>query len=166
VTNVGHITPSFITAAADVAGTDFTVFGMAGLTARLKKMQNQAPTALDRALYAEGLGIFRQSQKIVPVGPIGDPTYKGAPGTLRASGVVEGPTNGEVLIGYGGPAAPYAIYVHEDPKARHKPGKSYKFLEIPFNEAVPKMEQNLARAIETELEGNETPAPDTSGGQS
>lgn len=164
--NVGHITPSFITVAADMGATDFTVFGMAGLRAQLEKMSKQAPKALDKALYAEALGIFRQSQRIVPVGPIGDPSYKGAPGTLKASGLIEGPTNGEVLIGYGGPAASYAIYVHEDPNAKHKPGKSYKFLEIPFMEALPKFEQNIAKAIEADLEGKQAPAPDTSGGES
>ena len=166
MTNVDHITPSFTTAAADVAGFDFTVMGVTALMSRLNKTKEETPTAMDKALYAEALAIFRKSQRLVPVGPIGDPTYKGAPGTLKASGVIEGPVNGEVLIGYGGPAAPYAIYVHEDPDAKHKPGKSYKFLEIPFMEALPNLERNLAKAVEADVEGKQAPTTGDAGDES
>lgn len=116
----------------------FESMGTSVVLARLRKMRDEVPKALDRALYQEAQAIFRKSQKIVPV------QY----GFLRASGVVEMPVNHEVVIGYGGPAAPYAIHVHENPEARHKPGKSYKFLEIPFMEAIGGMEARLAKAIE------------------
>ena len=135
--------------------------GTSALLARLNNLMQEVPKELDKALYREALAIFRKSQRIVPVGPINDPTYRGIPGTLRASGVVEGPTNHEVLIGYGGLAAHYAIYVHEDPNARHKPGKSYKFLEIPFMEALPGMDKRLADALD-----NRSKEPTTDAGSS
>lgn len=49
-------------------------------------------------------------------------------GTLRNSGhVKEANASGFELV-YGGPAAPYALYVHENLKARHRVGEA-KFLE-------------------------------------
>jgi hypothetical protein len=41
-----------------------------------------------------------------------------------------------VIVGY---TADYAIYVHENKKAYHKPPTSAKFLEIPFREMQPKV---------------------------
>ena len=131
----------------------FESLGMSSMLGRLEKMRNDVPKAIDKAIYVEALRIFRKSQRIVPVGPINDPTYKGIPGTLRASGVIEGPTNHEVLIGYGGIAASYALYVHEDPNAKHKPGKSYKYLETPFMEALGGMEKRLAQEVEKIADG-------------
>jgi hypothetical protein len=110
---------------------------------RLEKMRNDVPKAIDKAIYTEALRIFRKSQRIVPVDK----------GFLKASGVIEGPTNHEVLIGYGGPAASYALYVHEDPDAKHKAGKSYKYLETPFMEALAGMEKRLAQEVEKIADG-------------
>jgi len=86
----------------------------------IKPQQNLA-----RAVYAEATTVLNESKKIVPVDD----------GFLKNSGKVEAPEisprETSVEISYGGAAAPYALYVHEDPDARHAPGKTYKFLEIP-----------------------------------
>lgn len=81
--------------------------------------------ALARAVYAEATTVLNESKKIVPVDD----------GYLKNSGKVEAPQispkETSVEVTYGGAAAPYALYVHEDPDARHAPGKTYKYLEIP-----------------------------------
>lgn len=139
-----------------MAGTGFQMFGMSTMLARLEKMRDDLPKELDKALYAEAQGIFRRSQRLVPVDK----------GFLKGSGVVEGPTNHEVLIGYGGPAAPYALYVHEDPEAQHAKGKTYKFLEIPLLESRPGMEQRLAEILARAAAGKESKSAATPEGQS
>jgi len=71
-------------------------------------------------LKRAGLFVLRESKKIVPVDT----------GTLKGSGFarnVGGPGwLADVIVGY---TAKYAIYVHENPHAKHKEGKTYKFLE-------------------------------------
>lgn len=145
---------------ADIFGLES--LGVSAMLGRFEKMQKDVPKAIDKALFTEANRIFRKSQRIVPVDK----------GFLRASGVVEGPVNHEVLIGYGGPAASYALIVHEDPDAKHKSGKSYKYLETPFMEALAGMESRLAKAAEAATEGDasSTPTPEptepTEGGNS
>src|SRR3954447_26710077 len=119
------------------AGVQVTWLGIGELQARLKEAAAVKSTqALSVALYREGLRIFAESQKLVPVDT----------GALRGSGVVTEPrivgTTVEVVIGYGGPAAPYAIYVHEIPpppntstggrSATHNPPTQWQYLEDPF----------------------------------
>lgn len=89
---------------------------------------------LGRAVYGEASTILNESKRIVPV----------ESGNLRASGRVEKPSVSpgkvSVEVSYGGAAAPYAWIVHEVPPDsggrggqgyKHKPGKTYKYLEIP-----------------------------------
>jgi hypothetical protein len=80
---------------------------------------------LARAVYAEATVVLNEAKKIVPV----------RDGYLKNSGKVEAPKispkETSVEVEFGGAAAPYALYVHEDPNASHAPGKTYKFLEIP-----------------------------------
>jgi hypothetical protein len=80
---------------------------------------------LARAVYAEATTVLNESKKIVPVDD----------GYLKNSGKVEPPhitaRETSVEVTYGGAAAPYALYVHEDPEARHAAGKTFKYLEIP-----------------------------------
>lgn len=126
-----------------MSGTGLDFLGSSYLLAKFEKMRDDVPKELDRALYREAQLIFRASQKIVPVDT----------GVLRSSGVVEKPVNHEVIIGYGGAAAPYAFYVHEDPEAKHKSGKSYKYLEIPLMAATQGMSERLAEACRKASEG-------------
>lgn len=82
-------------------------------------------------------------------------------GALRNSIVVSSPEiKGAVVsveVGAGGPAAPYALAVHEIPpppakspggrSARHKPPTQWKFLETPARQRIPGMADRLAKTI-------------------
>ena len=72
-------------------------------------------------------------------------------GALRGSGGVSAPMNMPQGIGvdifFGGPAAPYAMYVHEILGNYHNPPTQAKYLEQPFMERLPEIQQNMARRI-------------------
>ena len=121
-----------------------SVSGFRRLIGYLESKVERVPTVLDKALYAEATLIFNESQKIVPVDT----------GALRASGqVIAG--KGEAIIGYGGPAASYALFVHEGgPKNWSRPGKSDKYLEIPFMAALPGFAERLAARMRGEFDGS------------
>jgi len=100
------------------------LFGMNKLSGQVSR--GIAPqSVLTRAVFAEATEVLNESKEIVPVDK----------GPLKNSGKVEPPkvTPKEVSVEvtYGGAAAPYALFVHEDPNARHQAGKTYKYLEIP-----------------------------------
>lgn len=103
----------------------------------LKRLGKDAPNALAKALFKEGEQIMAKSKRLVPVDT----------GALRASGHVQPPVivgkKVSVTLGYGGAAAPYAVFVHEKP-ARHNPPTQWKYLETPLNEAIPTMARRLA----------------------
>lgn len=109
-----------------------------------------APKEIARAVYefAEG--------EVLPVAKERTPVDYG---TLRDSGVVSQPKikgvnqhvdNISVEIGFGGAAAHYAIYVHEDLDAKHEVGQA-KFLSSAMDEASGKFVEvvsaNVARAL-------------------
>lgn len=76
-------------------------------------------------------------------------------GTLRSTIHVEGPDllpNGSVTaaIVAGGPAAPYAVYVHEDLAAHHKVGQA-KFIESTLKESAPFLPARVAKRIQKML---------------
>ena len=79
-----------------------------------------------KGLVKAALFIQRESQLIVPVdtGTLKNSAFTRKYQSVRGAGTV-------VVVGY---TADYAIYVHEDLKARHKEGKSAKFLEKPIRE--------------------------------
>ena len=72
-------------------------------------------------------------------------------GALRGSGGVSAPMNTRQGIGvdifFGGPAAPYAMYVHEILGNYHNPPTQAKYLEQPFMERLPEIQQNMVRRI-------------------
>ena len=84
-----------------------------------------APNYLAQAVFGEATVVLNESKRIVPVDD----------GFLKNSGKVERPEITAKMVSvevtYGGAAAPYALYVHEDPDAQHKAGKTFKYLEIP-----------------------------------
>jgi metal-sulfur cluster biosynthetic enzyme len=103
---------------------------------RLARVFERATSAgaideLKQAITATAATVLDESLKIVPVDL----------GALKGSAMVKEPkvdaTGIEVEITYGGPSAPYAGIVHEDMKARHKDGKTAKYLEIPVEAARP-----------------------------
>lgn len=77
------------------------------LAANLRRIMAEQPKVLGAALYQEGEAIMAESKQLVPVDL----------GNLRDSGHVQQPViTGDsvtVKLGYGGPAAAYALYVHE-----------------------------------------------------
>ena len=124
-----------------------TLDGAEGLQAVLSALAGEATQAAAAALYQEAETIMTASKEIVPVDT----------GVLRGTGQVTPleihGTLVEVILGYGGPAAPYAIVVHEDFMARHKEGQQAKYLEQPMLEAAQGMEGRLAEALRPRLEG-------------
>ena len=116
-----------------------------GLTDLMKK----EPQAAGRAVYE-----FAQGE-VLPVAKERTPVDYG---TLRDSGIVDLPVIKEglgltlitVAIGFGGGAAHYAIWVHEDLEAKHEVGQA-KFLESAMNDKAQEFIEivgaNLARAL-------------------
>lgn len=87
--------------------------------------------------YLEMEQVMTEAKRITPVDR----------GYLRASGHVRLPKvrakRVSIVMGFGGPSAPYAFIVHETPPpglggpgqrtARHRAPTQWKFLEVPFN---------------------------------
>ncbi len=97
-------------------------------------------TALDIALFEVTNDIFNESQRLVPVDK----------GMLRGSGSLtkESKLGGtEFFVTYGGPAAPYALYVHEDPNAKHNAPTQAKYLEEPFMKVKGSLKKIIDRKI-------------------
>lgn len=105
--------------------TVVTLEGMDALERIIERGQKDVPKVLARAVFSEAQTVLNESKKIVPVDL----------GVLKNSGKVSrpdiSPSGVSVEISYGGAAAPYALIVHEDPDAQHKPGKTFKYLEKP-----------------------------------
>lgn len=114
----------------------FEITGLAELKRALQKAGNLADDALKSAMFEEQSAVITESQALVPVDT----------GVLRASGTVLAPEQHgsriEVVAGYGGAAAKYAIVQHE------KHSSKSKFLERPFLQRAPKIPGNLARRVE------------------
>ena len=123
----------------------FRLKGLERFKKSARRKRNLIATGVARGLFKEGEGIMTISkQAYVPVDT----------GTLRASGFVDRPirrgTKILVMLGYGGPAAPYAIFVHEDMDAFHVVGQA-KYLEVPFRRARRGMAKRLARDARKQL---------------
>jgi len=107
----------------------------------LKAGKQQTPQAIAQAIYEEANVIFAKSQILVPVDT----------GILRGSGGVSAPQMGNqgyfVDIFYGGPAAPYAFFVHEIIGNYHNPPTQAKYLEQPVMEAMSTIQQNIKGRI-------------------
>lgn len=119
----------------------FTLEGDVELQAVLRAAQQNAPKAVAIAIYEEANVIFAKSQILVPVDT----------GVLRGSGgvsAIQGSGQGMYVdIFYGGPAAPYALYVHEIIGNYHNPPTQAKYLEQPFMESLAQIQNNISRRI-------------------
>lgn len=124
--------------------TQFRMIGSAEITRNLKLLGLGADPAVSFALRNFAENIMASSKLEVPVDE----------GVLRASGHVEPPrrtgSTVTVLLGYGGPAAPYALEQHENLRFRHKVGKA-KYLENPFNAWAPLAEERIAADLQRKL---------------
>lgn len=106
------------------------IHGASQLAQKLRRAASGGKPAVTQVLVREAEAIITAAkQQYVPV----------ATGALRASGFVAPPQiSGNavaVVMGFGGPAAPYALIVHEDLTKRHPVGQA-KYLEIPFKARV------------------------------
>lgn len=120
----------------------FTLEGDETLRRFLLTSKKETPLAVSQAVWEEANLIFAKSQRLVPVDT----------GVLRGSGGVSSPQpmaggGTYVDIFYGGPAAPYALYVHEIIENYHKAPTQAKYLEQPFMESIPMLQRNIARRI-------------------
>ena len=108
---------------------------------KLERLARQLPDEVGRALYQEAQIEATESRKRTPVDT----------GALRASHDVHKPEQRgrdvSVTISVGGPAAPYAVPVHEDLEAFHKTGQA-KFLESTIMESKPYMAGRVAKRID------------------
>ncbi len=119
--------------------------GLDQLNARLRDVAALVVGRAGAALRSEAELIMTAAKERTPV------RY----GHLRASGSVAGPSGPEqeVTLSFGGNAAPYAIYVHENLEARHDPpyghGGQAKFLESAVLEAASSLPDRLVARMGT-----------------
>jgi len=116
----------------------------AKVRASLDRLASRFPNEVARALYEEAQIEMTEAKRRTPV----------KTGALRSTGHVDDPTvsfGGDisVTLGFGGPAAPYAVKVHEDMDAFHRVGQS-KYLESVIMESRPYMAARIARRIQLE----------------
>lgn len=145
-----------------------TVTGVKKTQQKIARAGQVGKSALGMALFVEGEKIMGASKLLVPV----------VTGNLRASGHVQLPqiAAGVVFVdlGYGGSAAPYAVKVHENPRAgktggvsprgipypvsksgkptwSHHPLGQWKYLEQPFKAAIPGLQQRIKSFVSARL---------------
>lgn len=145
---------------ATVGKANVNVADVARVAKLLRSRGVDARHALAGALHAEGEAIMRITKReFVPVDT----------GALRSTGHVQLPRfEGDrivVELGYGGPAAPYAHAVHENPRAGKTGGVSpsgkryktwakvgqWKYLEQPFEAARAGLPERLATRMKRRL---------------
>lgn len=118
-------------------GVTFEIEGAADLSKKLAKLAEVLPAEVGKALRQEAEIEMTEAKRRTPV----------LTGNLRSSGHVVGPdkksNDVEVSLRFGGPAAPYAIYVHENLEAFHKVGQA-KFLESTLMESLPHLPARVA----------------------
>lgn len=118
-----------------------TVTGVAAMQGKLRRIAQRFPTEAGRALFFEMEVEATECKRRTPVdtGALINSIHTQPP-QQRGKTV-------SVSIVAGGPAAPYALTVHEDLEAFHPKGEA-KFIEGPLMESAPYMGQRIARRIE------------------
>lgn len=128
-----------------MADFSFELDGVEELLDRLDGATRRVMLAGSQEIRLQAEGIMTKSRRLVPVDT----------GALRASGRVEDPnfetaTRVVAELSYGGSAAPYALYVHEDLNARHSVGQA-KYLEQPVRAALPGFVRAVTSALDRSL---------------
>lgn len=126
-------------------GVTLRVLGLDALLDQLERVRDEAVDVLPESVEDELDAVLAESQEIVPV----------EEGDLKSTGRVVVTERGERVSGrvsYGNAAGPnkfvdYAIYVHENPDARHEPPTSWKFLEIPWRRRRGGMPAAIGRRV-------------------
>jgi len=112
-------------------GSMIHMTGMSKVLANLKRSNLTTAAGVERGLKDAGLFLQRESQKICPIDL--DNLRPSARTDSKGKGF-----NTDVIVHYG-VGANYAVYVHEDLQAKHKPGKQAKYLEQPAREKKSEM---------------------------
>lgn len=112
------------------------IIGADTVAAKLQLLANRAADS-KRAIYPQAQRTLTKAIGYTPV------KY----GFLRSSGVVD-ITGDAVEIKFGGPTAPYAVYVHEIMTNHHPIGQA-KFLERAVQEDSKKFARAIANLIKT-----------------
>lgn len=119
----------------------FEIEGAQELRNMLEVSGKDAGRVVAQVINEEANTIFGKALVLTPVDT----------GALRGSGGVSAPMQTPegiaVDIFFGGPAASYAMYVHEIIGNYHNPPTQAKYLEQPFMERLPEIQANLARRI-------------------
>jgi hypothetical protein len=106
----------------------------------LQRLADETPQLVAGAMFEEAEAIITDAKRRTPVDT----------GALRNSGFVEAPNVSgreiEVRLGFGGPAAPYALFVHETLRATHHNGEA-KFLENAMTEARADIAQRMVERV-------------------
>ena len=102
-----------------------------------------------RALRNEAQEAMAVSQDEVPVDT---GALKGSARINPETGVFNGPNGVYVELAYGGPAAEYAVAVHENLEAFHPHGKA-KYLEDPMTRQVNGISGRIADKVEAATKG-------------
>jgi hypothetical protein len=130
---------------------DLNVKGLDRVKDRLDEVIQRVRREVSAELYAIGEEIMAASKEVVPVDT----------GNLMNSGHVRLPEefNNEinVKLGYGGPAAGYALAVHENlnPNVNWKrPGSGPKYLENPLKERQDAIPGRIAAAARRGVKGD------------
>ncbi len=115
--------------------------GMRELRDIITEAGDQAALLAASALYQEGLKMMAVSQRQVPV----------RTGVLRSTGHVYPPVQRgravEVMLAYGGPAAPYAWMQHENLDISHDEPTKAKYLEDPVMDRRAEFENAVNRRM-------------------
>lgn len=112
-----------------------SISGIDRVLRNLKKSRGTIGASVSRGLKRGGLLLQRESMKIVPVDK-----------NILRSGAFTRNVGGEgfdtdIIVGY---QAEYAVFVHEDEEARHRPGKQAKYLEAPARQFRPEILKIIA----------------------
>jgi hypothetical protein len=123
-------------------GFSVTLEGDKEMIAKVKSFAKTFPLKVEAALYKQGELIMLVAKvEFVPVDT----------GALRSTGHVMIPVRmGNlivVMLVFGGPAAPYALKVHEDLRTSHEVGEA-KYLEKPMKLAAPTLLKKIAADLQ------------------
>ena len=99
------------------------ITGVNRVLGRMRKATKGYASRAERGLKNAGLFVQSCSQRIVPV-DLGNLKGTAATDNIGGKGFKT-----DIVVHYGA-GADYAVYVHENLDARHKPGKQAKFLEL------------------------------------
>ncbi len=101
------------------------ILGIPEILRNIDRARKRWERGIARGLKKAGLMIQRESQFIVPIDTA---TLKNSARTRNVGGTG---FETDIIVSY---RTEYAVYVHEDMNARHKPGKLPKYLEKPARE--------------------------------